>query len=118
MDLDSKRNIVLNIGDEVIDIHGDRGVITKFCDCDLCRDRGFYEPVIKSSDYNCNLYISNYDMEGGYSIFYKIGDNIFPEHVNEFFLKLYINNEEAIIKEATEKAIRLKTFLEEVQNQK
>lgn len=53
----------LKVGDFVMTV--DRlsiGRIKNFCTCDMCRERGFYEPIIDNPD----MFITNYDKEQKY----------------------------------------------------
>ena len=60
------------VGDEVITTDGRRGVISDVCHCQNCYDRGFYEPtwIDDSGNYN---YITLFDKEYGFKLYYKIG---------------------------------------------
>lgn len=46
------------------------GQIKDFCTCDMCKERGFYEPII-----NNHIYITNYDKSRGFHG-YKFYDNL------------------------------------------
>lgn len=46
------------------------GQIKDFCTCDMCKERGFYEPII-----NNHIYINNYDKSRGFHG-YKFYDNL------------------------------------------
>lgn len=64
---------VFNVGDEVITIDGERGYISSICDCERCKERGFFEPVWLDEDGDpCD--ITNVEAEGGFSSYYKIGN--------------------------------------------
>lgn len=69
---------VFNVGDEVITIHGERGKITEICHCDLCRERGFFEPTWKD-EYGNTSYVSIYDATEGLPDYYRIGKYRFNE---------------------------------------
>ncbi len=47
------------------------GKIKDFCTCEMCEERGFYEPIID----NPNIFITNYDKECKFHG-YKFYDNI------------------------------------------
>lgn len=68
-----------HVGDEVITTEGVRGKITKICTCENCTQRGFYEPVWEEDERDREHYISIYDAEFGFSLFYKIGKYRFSD---------------------------------------
>jgi hypothetical protein len=65
------------IGDEVITSEGLIGVITDICDCDKCKERGFYEPQVKTTFGDSGIYITDTEKNSGFPSFYKIGDHVF-----------------------------------------
>ena len=65
------------VGDQVITDDGRVGEIIDICDCDSCKKRGFYEPRIKMTIGNGQIWITDSDKENGFIRFYKIGDRIF-----------------------------------------
>lgn len=65
------------VGDQVIADDGRVGKITDICDCDRCKERGFYEPRVKTCIGNDQIWITDTDKENGFINFYKIGDRIF-----------------------------------------
>ena len=65
------------VGDQVITNDGRVGVIEGICDCDRCKERGFYEPRVKTCIGNDQIWITDTDKENGFINFYKIGDRIF-----------------------------------------
>ena len=68
---------IFNIGDEVITSDGRRGTITKICDCDLCKARGFFEPIVLFEDEFFPLWITDTEANNGFPSFYKIGEYYF-----------------------------------------
>lgn len=74
------------VGDQVITSDGRVGVIKDICDCDLCQDRGFYEPKVKMTIGNDEIWITDTDKENGFIRFYKIGDRVFG-NVNKEAIK-------------------------------
>ena len=64
------------IGDKVITSNGRRGTITKICDCDRCKARGFFEPRVSFDD-NFPVWITDTDFHLGFTDFYSIGEYYF-----------------------------------------
>ena len=65
------------VGDQVITNDGRVGVIEGICDCEYCKERGFYEPKVKMTIGNDEIWITNTDKKNGFIRFYKIGDQVF-----------------------------------------
>jgi hypothetical protein len=65
------------VGDQVITDDGRSGVIESICDCDRCKKRGFYEPNVKMTIGNGQIWITDTDKESGFISFYQIGDRVF-----------------------------------------
>lgn len=65
------------VGDQVITDDGRVGVIKSICDCDRCKNRGFYEPKVKMTIGSDQIWISDTDKKNGFISFYKIGDQVF-----------------------------------------
>lgn len=65
------------VGDQVITSTGEVGVITSICTCDQCKERGFFEPEVKTELGNWSIWITKNDLNVGFKSFYKIGDHIF-----------------------------------------
>lgn len=85
------------VGDNVITSDGQTGIITDICDCDRCKERGFYEPTVDFGDYTDYIMIS--DKNNGFKSYYQIGDRVFG-NLNEES----VNKE---IKECQKKLIQL-----------
>lgn len=66
------------------------GKIKDFCTCEMCEERGFYEPIID----NPNIFITNYDKECKFHG-YKFYDNI----IDLIQIGDYVNGVEVIGKE-------------------
>ena len=49
------------VGDQVITDDGRVGVIESICDCESCKDRGFYEPRVKMQDGYDQIWITDTD---------------------------------------------------------
>lgn len=65
------------VGDQVIVSDGRVGVIEGICDCVNCKERGFYEPKVKMTVGNDEVWITDTDKRNGFISFYKIGDQVF-----------------------------------------
>ena len=65
------------VGDQVITDDGRVGIIESICDCEGCKKRGFYEPSVKMTIGDCQIWITDTDKENGFRGFYKIGDQVF-----------------------------------------
>lgn len=83
------------VGDIVIVDDGRAGVIEDICDCNRCRDRGFYEPRVKMTIGNDQIWITDTDKKNGFISFYRIGDQVFgnvdegaAERIKERILEL------------------------------
>ena len=64
------------VGDEVITSTGQIGKITSICDCENCKERGFYEPTVETEDGDI-IYLTNNAKKVNFRSFYKIGDQVF-----------------------------------------
>ena len=67
------------------------GQIKDFCTCDMCKERGFYEPIIDS---NSHMYITDYDKSQGFHG-YKFYDNL----IDLIEVGDYVNSEKVTIAE-------------------
>ena len=65
------------VGDKVITSDGRTGTITSICDCDRCKNRGFYEPKVEMNIGVDQIWITDTDKENGFISFYQIGDRVF-----------------------------------------
>jgi hypothetical protein len=65
------------VGDIVITDDGRSGVIEDICDCDHCKKRGFYEPRVKMTIGNDQIWITDTDKKNGFISFYQIGGQVF-----------------------------------------
>ena len=65
------------VGDKVITDDGRVGVIKSICDCDKCKKRGFYEPNVKMTIGDNQIWITDTDKKNGFISFYQIGDQVF-----------------------------------------
>lgn len=63
------------VGDVVITTSGMKGKIDRICDCEACRERGFFEPVwvIDGDESGNENYITYMDAELNFFAFYRIG---------------------------------------------
>lgn len=65
------------VGDKVFTDDGRVGKIESICDCERCKNRGFYEPKVKMDVGNDQIWITDTDKENGFISFYQIGDKVF-----------------------------------------
>ena len=64
------------VGDEVISADGCVGKIIRICDCDRCKQRGFYEPIVVWDDGNVD-WITDWEQSNNFRHYYKIGNYVF-----------------------------------------
>ena len=89
--IEKDSNYDFKIGDEVITSTGEVGRIIDICICDLCKRRGFCEPIVKFTIGDDSMkYISIKDKMNNFRSFYKIGDKIFG-NIDEDEIKNRIN---------------------------
>lgn len=103
-------NIEFNIGDKIIDIYGKMGTITGICDCKKCLKRGFSEPIIENEE----MYITDTDYAEDFRRYYKIGNNLFPQHVDISNLKNIIQNKINEIEKCKTEISKIEKFIVEV----
>ena len=65
------------VGDKVITADGRVGIIESICDCEKCKERGFYEPSVKMTIGYSQIWISYNDKINGFENFYQIGNRVF-----------------------------------------
>lgn len=94
------------VGDKVITSTGVTGVIEDFCKCSCCKERGFYEPEVKTTFGTEKIYITDNDMRNNFSNFYKIGKYKFG-NIDKDSVKHDIKFETQNIEESTK---RLETY--------
>jgi hypothetical protein len=85
------------VGDEVITDDGRVGVITDICDCERCKERGFYEPVVEMK-IGSQIYITDTDKKNGFISYYKIGDRVFG-NIDDKYLHSHLKTYTEAIKE-------------------
>lgn len=88
------------VGDIVIASDGRTGVIESFCTCTFCKDRKFYEPKVKTTFGEEQIYITDIDRDDGFLSFYKIGDQTFgnvDKDVSAYLRQHIVNLKHAII---------------------
>lgn len=76
---DKEIGLLLNtfkVGDKVITADGLDGIITHVCTCAECKERGFYEPLVKFRNGKVD-YITTSDKDNGFKSYYSIGDHVF-----------------------------------------
>lgn len=102
---------MFEVGDEVITDDGRVGVIESICDCEKCKKRGFYEPMVINREAGTyQIYISDTDKENGFRNFYKIGDNVYG-NIDEDTLLYHINSTREEMRELT---IRRRTLAKQM----
>ncbi len=101
------------VGDIVVTDTGEVGFIESICDCDRCKERGFYEPRAKTIDGDDIIYITDNSKNNGFANFYQIGKYKFGNLDKESVITSigYINKD---IKEATERLKRYKKQLHHI----
>ena len=85
------------VGDEVITDDGRVGIITDICDCEYCKKRGFYEPIVEMK-LGSQMYITDTDKENGFISYYKIGDKVFG-NIDDQYLHSHLKEYTEAIKE-------------------
>ena len=70
----------IRIGDKVFTSDGRVGRVLSVCECDRCRARGFYEPLVRYDD-GTEESIPAEQMEKGFPDFYMIGKNMIGNKV-------------------------------------
>ena len=100
-----------NIGDEVITSTGQLGTIESICNCDRCKQRGFYEPKVKLIKGVHDIYITDNDKDNNFSNFYKIGKYKFG-NVDKESIKSDIELETHNIEESTKRLAEYRRQLE------
>ena len=73
-----------HVGDYVETKDGKIGYITKICHCEVCKDRGFYEPYVRYNDGE-EEYITVHEVEHFQDFYNRIGQYDFtkPEQPKE-----------------------------------
>ena len=105
------------VGDQVITSTGEVGIITDICTCDQCKNRGFYEPQVKTEIGNYTIYITDNDKRVNFRSFYRIGDRVFG-NIDEDVLKDHIENKKADIRQGQLELIQLNCQLDVVKKLK
>lgn len=104
-----------NVGDLVIETNGRIGEIVDFCCCYKCKERGFYEVLVKHQckvdDYDTD-YITCYAYERNFSGYYKIGNELFGEKPTKEDVVSLISEFENYIKKYSEYIDNYKNLLE------
>lgn len=101
------------VGDEVITSTGQVGIIESICDCDRCKERGFYEPRVKLAKGVDGIYITDYDKNNNFSNFYKIGKYKFG-NIDKESVKHDIEMETKNIEEANNRLEEYRNQLERI----
>ena len=98
------------VGDTVITKDGRYGVIESICDCDNCKERGFYEPRVKMKFGEDQIWITDTDKRNGFNNFYKIGNQVFG-NIDEECVLIAIKSKKEHIKEKQKELIELEAQL-------
>ena len=86
-----------NVGDRVITVFGETGVIVDICNCSSCINRGYREPIWMRDD-GAMEYITITEMELDFHNFYQIGEYRFAEFDEEFVRKEILYHEDELRK--------------------
>ncbi len=86
------------IGDQIITDIGEVGYIESICDCEKCKERGFYEPRVITLIGADRIYITDTDKENNFSSFYKIGKYTFG-NLNRDLLERLIRTQKEYVDE-------------------
>lgn len=101
---------MFNIDQQVIDTTGNIGSVIFICECDDCKQRGFAEAEVKMVD-GSTMWITEYDFKNNFSRFYKIGNNRYPQHINQLYLNKIISEKTIEIAKLTAELDRAKWLL-------
>ena len=101
-------------GDFVENRDGRVGYISHLCHCEKCKERGFYEPIIKYTD-GSEDYISNYSVKNVRCEFKRIGLQNFDEIKNNS-LKKVIGTLEELRENDSDQEIIISTSLETIRS--
>lgn len=101
------------VGDEVITSTGQVGVIESICNCDRCKERGFYEPKVKLTKGVDGIYITDCDKNNNFSNYYKIGKYKFG-NIDKESIKRDIEMETKNIEEANNRLEEYRNQLERI----
>ena len=105
------------VGDQVITDDGRVGVIESICDCEHCKERGFYEPQVKMEIGDSQIWITDTDKRNGFINFYKIGDRVFG-NIDEECVLNNIESKKEFIKEQQKELIELEAQLDVIKHLK
>ena len=83
------------VGDKVVTIYGVVGHVIDICRCDRCLERGFRELTWRSDVDHDVGWITIYDAERGFDVFYQIGKYRFNHEFDKNVLHLMIKEKEA-----------------------
>lgn len=99
------------VGDEVITSTGEVGHIDWICDCDNCKEHGFYEPHVEVEIGVGSIYITDNDKRRNFRSFYKIGERVFG-NIDEDSLDYSIQSKQSQICELQEDLVQLNAQLD------
>ena len=85
------------VGDKVITDDGRVGTIESICDCERCKDRGFYEPTVELETGHDRIWITDTDKNNGFMSFYSIGNHVYGNIDEECLHRQIASNNEIIV---------------------
>lgn len=109
-----------NVGDRVITSTGQVGIIKDICDCDRCKERGFYEPRVETLVGADKIYITDNDKRVNFKSFYEIGKYKFG-NIDKDSIEYSIESETCNIKESAKRLKEYKKqlcYIEELESKK
>ena len=105
------------VGDQVITSTGGVGHIDWICNCDRCKERGFFEPHIEVEIGVGSIYLTDNDKRRDFRSFYKIGERVFG-NIDEDSLDYSIQSKQSQIRELQEDLIQLNAQLDVIKKLK
>lgn len=102
------------IGDKVITTYGEVGHIVDICKCEMCIKRGFFEPTWMEDDASEKRYITLWDAEDEFNMFYQIGKYRFNNVFNKLAISLHIDELEETLNKRKKQLRVIEEFQTEV----
>lgn len=104
------------VGDQVITYDGRAGTIVDICDCESCKERGFYEPIVEM-EIGDQVWITDTDKRKGFDRFYRIGDRVFG-NLDELYVIGSIDHKKQYIHEMETEFLDLEKQLDVIKKLK